>query len=45
MRLIPILLVILSAFALASAAGCETMKGFGKDITDASTSVQQTFFE
>jgi len=45
MRFTPVIVIVLSVLALAFAAGCETMKGFGKDITDASTSVQQTFFE
>ena len=31
--------------ALMAAVGCETMKGVGRDITAASTTMQQTFFE
>ena len=45
MRRFATALLIAAAFFVLTAGGCETMKGVGKDITSASTSVQQTFFE
>ncbi len=45
MRLIKTTLfaIALGALVLASTTGCETVKGFGKDIQGASESVQEAF--
>jgi predicted small secreted protein len=37
--------VLTGLLLLAVLAGCETVKGVGRDIEGASTSVQQSFFD
>lgn len=44
MRLITlIILFALGALALSTSTGCETVKGLGKDMHDASSTVQNAF--
>ena len=45
MGLYALIIMFVGALSAGLLTGCETMKGVGKDITDASTSVQQTLFE
>jgi predicted small secreted protein len=44
MRIITFIIALgLGLIAIALSSGCETVKGIGKDIEGASTSVQQAF--
>jgi predicted small secreted protein len=44
MRIVTLIIILaLGTLALSTSTGCETVKGFGKDVHDASSTVQSAF--